>query len=61
MMAEIEAPAVLITEQEIARDFSSILEGNYGQIPPQHLSAVVARLSPFMQYVENQNQLAARK
>ena len=52
--AEIEAPAVLTTEQDIEQAFSTILEGNYGQIPPQHLAAVVERLSPFMQYVENQ-------
>ncbi len=57
--AKIEAPAVLVTEQDIARAFSSILEGNYGQIQAQHLSVVVARLSPFMQYVEKQ--LATRK
>ena len=62
---ESEAPVVLTTEEDVEQAFLSILEGNYCQIQPQHLAAVVARLSPFMQYVENQNQnqnqLAARK
>ena len=50
-----EAPAVLITEQDIEQAFSSILQGNFCQIPQQHLPAVVERLSPFMQYVDNWN------
>jgi diguanylate cyclase (GGDEF)-like protein len=58
---EIEVPAMLTTDEDIARAFSSILQGNYEQIPDQHLAAVVARLSSFMQYVENHNQLATRK
>ena len=49
---EIEAPAELITEQDIEQALSSILAGNFYQIPQQHLAAVLERLSPFMQYAE---------
>ncbi len=49
----IEAP-VIITEQDIEQAFSHILDGNFYQIPEQHLDAVMERLSPFMQYIENQ-------
>ncbi len=52
--AEIEAPAVIITEQDIEQAFSSILAGNFHQIPRQHLAAVLERLSPFMQYAVKQ-------
>ena len=49
---KIEAPAVVISEQDIEQAFSSILAGNFHQVPQQHLAAVVERLSPFMQYAE---------
>ncbi len=49
---EIEAPTVVVTEQDIEQAFSSILAGNFHQIPPQHLAVVFERLSPFMQYAE---------
>jgi len=51
---KVEAPPEVVTEQDIEQAFSHILEGNYYQIPEQHLSAVVKRLSSFMQYVDNQ-------
>jgi diguanylate cyclase (GGDEF)-like protein len=51
---EIEEPPVVITEQDIAQAFTHILAGNFYQIPEAHLAAVVERLSPFMQYVDNQ-------
>jgi len=51
---EIEEPPLVITEQDIDQAFAHILAGNFYQIPEQHLQTVVERLSPFMQYVENQ-------
>ena len=48
------APVEVITEQDIEQAFKHVLEGNFYQIPEQHLAAVVQRLSPFMQYVDNQ-------
>ncbi len=51
---ETEAPPDAITEQNIEQAFSLILAGNFCQIPEQHLTAVLDRLSPFMQYVDNQ-------
>ena len=51
---DVEEPPVVITEQDIEQAFLHVLAGNYYQIPEQHLSAVRERLSPFMQYVENQ-------
>jgi len=49
-----EEPPVVITEQDIEQAFMHILAGNYYQIPEPHLAAVRERLSPFMQYVDNQ-------
>ena len=49
---EIETPPVVITEQDIEQAFLSILDGNFHQIPEQHLTAVLERLSPFMRYAE---------
>jgi len=51
---EIEEPPLVITEQDIDQAFAHILAGNFYQIPEQHLQAVVERLSPFMQYADNQ-------
>lgn len=53
-VAEAEEQAVVITEQDIEQAFAHILAGDYYQIPEQHLQAVVERLSPFMQYADNQ-------
>lgn len=53
---EVDEPSVVITEQDIEQAFAHILEGNFYQIPEQHLAAVSERLSPFMQYVENQEE-----
>ena len=52
--AEVEEPEVIITEQDIEQAFKHIREGNFYLVPEQHLSAVMERLSPFMQYAENQ-------
>jgi diguanylate cyclase (GGDEF)-like protein len=51
---DVEEPPLVITEQDIDQAFAHILTGNFYQIPEQHLAAVVERLSPFMQYVDNQ-------
>lgn len=51
---EAEEPEVVITELDIEQAFKHILEGNFYQIPEQHLAAVLERLSPFMQYADNQ-------
>jgi len=53
---EVEELPVVVTEQDISQAFAHILEGNFYQIPEQHLSAIVERLSPFMQYVDNQSE-----
>jgi diguanylate cyclase (GGDEF)-like protein len=54
--AEIGEPELIISEPDIAVAFEHILEGNFYQIPEEHLAAVVERLNPFMQYVENQTE-----
>ncbi len=51
---EVEEPPVVITEEDIEQAFMHILQGNYYQIPEVHLAVVRERLSPFMQYVDNQ-------
>jgi diguanylate cyclase (GGDEF)-like protein len=51
---DIEEPPPVITEEDIEQAFSHILAGNYYQIPESHLAIVRERLSPFMQYVDNQ-------
>ena len=48
---------VEVSEQDIEQAFSHVMDGNFYQIPEHHLAAVVERLSPFMQYVENQSEL----
>jgi two-component system cell cycle response regulator len=53
---EIEKTPDIITEQDIQQAFIHILQGDYYQIPVQHLTAVVECLSPFMQYVDNQKE-----
>ena len=51
---DVEEPPVVITEQDIQQAFAHILEGNFYQIPEKHLTAVMERMSPFMQYADNQ-------
>ena len=51
---EIEQPEIIITEQDIEQAFKHIREGNFYLVPERHLTAVMERLSPFMQYAENQ-------
>jgi diguanylate cyclase (GGDEF)-like protein len=51
---EIFEPEIVITEQDIEQAFKHILAGNFYQVPEAHLPTVLERLSPFMQYVENQ-------
>ncbi len=53
---EVEEPEVKICEQDIEGAFAHILEGNFYQIPEEHLAEVVERLKPFLQYVENQSE-----
>ena len=53
-VVDAEEPPLVITEQDIDQAFAHILEGNFYQIPEQHLAAVVERLSPFVQYADNQ-------
>ena len=51
----VEKPVAVVTEQDIEKAFSHILEGNFYQIPGHQLVAVMERLTPFIQYVKNQN------
>jgi len=51
---EIIEQQVVVTEQDVQQAFEHILDGNFYQIPGQHLDTVMERLSPFLQYVENQ-------
>ncbi len=51
---DVEEVPVVISEDDIDQAFVHILAGDFYQIPEQHLAAVVERLSPFMQYAENQ-------
>lgn len=53
---EIEEPPVVVSEKDIELAFEYILAGDFYQIPEQHLATVIERLSPFMQYVENQKE-----
>jgi diguanylate cyclase (GGDEF)-like protein len=55
---EVDEPELVITEQDVEDAFAHILEGNFYQIPEAHLSAVVERFSPFLQYVDNQEALS---
>lgn len=50
-----EEPLV-VSEQDVQQAFTHILDGKYYQIPEQHLETVMQRLSPFMEYVENQTE-----
>ena len=54
---DVVEPVVVITEQDIEQAFSHIFAGNFYQIPEQHLAAVGERLKPFMQYIENQQEV----
>ncbi len=49
-----EEEPVVISDDDINQAFVHILAGDFYQVPRQHLAAVVERLSPFMQYAENQ-------
>ncbi len=51
---DIKTSTEIITEQDMRQAFSLILSGNFHQIPPQHLVAVQARLSPFLQHANKQ-------
>ncbi|MBE9568922.1 MAG: response regulator [Proteobacteria bacterium] len=51
---EIAEPEAVVTEEDIEQAFKHILAGNFYQVPEAHLATVLERLSPFMQYVENQ-------
>lgn len=53
---EVEEPVEVITEQDIEQAFAHILAGDFYQIPDQHLLAVTERLTPYLQYVENQKE-----
>ena len=53
-VTEVEAEPVVITEQDIEQALAHIVNGDYYQVPQQHLQAVVNRLSPFMHYADNQ-------
>ena len=47
--------ALEISEHDIELAFEHILQSSFYQIPENHLAAVVERLAPFMQYIENQS------
>ena len=57
-VVQTDEPDIIITEQDIEQAFSQIIAGNFYQIPESHLAAVVERFSPFLQYVNNQAELA---
>ncbi|MCW8830146.1 MAG: response regulator [Gammaproteobacteria bacterium] len=44
-------------ERELQQAFKLILEGNYFKIERSHLKPLVERLTPFMEYVENQDDI----
>jgi len=50
----VEDPEIIISEEDIDQALAHILAGDFYQIPEQHLAALAERLSPFMQYAENQ-------
>lgn len=50
--------AAVNVDQDWQRAFKLILEGDYFKIERTHLKPLVDRLLPFIQYVENQNDLA---
>ncbi len=55
--AKAQRPAEIeVTQAQMEQAFMHIMQGNYYQIPEHHLQAVMARLSPFLQYVANQNE-----
>lgn len=47
-------PEIVISEEDIKQAFEHILDGDFYQIPDIHLSAIMKRLTPFLQYVDNQ-------
>lgn len=53
---KVEDLPVAVSEKEVELAFEHILAGNFYQIPEHHLATVIERLSPFMQYVENQKE-----
>ena len=55
----VEEQVEAVTEQDIESAFTHILEGDFYQIPEQHLAEVMERLAPFMQYVKNQEESAS--
>ena len=48
-----QVPELEVTQANIEQALGHILHGNFIDIPQAHLQAVVERLTPFMQYVEN--------
>lgn len=50
-----EPEPTLLTEEELNAAMQKILDGQYYQIPEQHLSAVVEKVRAFMEYVDNQD------
>ncbi len=50
--------AVVNVDQDLQRAFKLILEGDFFKIERTYLKPLVDRLLPFIQYVENQNDLA---
>ena len=46
-------------DKDLQRAFKLILEGDYFKIERDHLKPLVQRLTPFMDYAENQDELAA--
>lgn len=57
--AEAAVHESVITEQDIGQAFAHILKGDYQQIPEAYLETVLARMKPFMQFVDQQAASAA--
>ena len=47
--------------KELQQSFKIILEGDYFKVKREHLKVLVERLAPFMEYVENQDDLVTDK
>jgi hypothetical protein len=53
--------AAATLDKELQRAFRLILEGDYFKIERDHLKPLVERLTPFIEYAENQDELTAEQ
>jgi len=50
-----------VTDEDLQRAFQLVLEGNYFKVERTHLQPLVDHLRPFIEYVENQDDLATNQ